>query len=54
MSKTKKVTITLTPETQQKAKDISKDLFGIENISGLFGFLICEWGKKEKKKPDPK
>jgi len=54
MSKTKKVTITLTLEMQQKAKDISRDLFGIENTSGLFGFLICDWEKKEKKKPDPK
>lgn len=52
MSKTKKVTITLTPEMQQKAKDISRNIFGIENISGLFGFLIYEWEKKEKKKHD--
>ena len=40
MSKTKKVTISLTPEQQEKARSLSKDLFGKENISGLIGFLI--------------
>ncbi len=34
---TKKVTITLTGEQQEKA---SKKLFGKENISGYIGYLI--------------
>ena len=33
MSNTKKVTISLTPEQQKKARSLSKDLFGKENIS---------------------
>lgn len=33
MSNTKKVTISLTPEQQDKARSLSKDLFGKENIS---------------------
>jgi hypothetical protein len=49
MASTKKVTITLSPEQQEKARSLSKDLFGKENISGLIGFLIERW-KKEKKK----
>ena len=40
MSKTKKVTITLTEEQQQKARKASKKLFGKENISGYIGYLI--------------
>lgn len=48
MSKTKKVTISLTPEQQDKARSLSKDLFGKENISGLIGFLIERWGKEQK------
>lgn len=40
MSNTKKVTISLTPEQQEKARSLSKSLFGKENISGLIGFLI--------------
>lgn len=51
MSNTKKVTISLTPEQQEKARSLSKDLFGKENISGLLGFLIERWGK-EQKTPD--
>lgn len=46
MSKTKKVTISLTPEQQEKARFLSKDLFGKENISGLVGFLIERLGKE--------
>ena len=48
MSNTKKVTIILTPEQQEKARSLSKDLFGKENISGLIGFLIERWVKKNK------
>jgi hypothetical protein len=48
MSNTKKVTISLTPEQQDKARSLSKDLFGKENISGLIGFLIERWEKEQK------
>ena len=48
MSNTKKVTISLTPEQQEKARSLSKDLFGKANISGLIGFLIERWGKEQK------
>ena len=48
MSNTKKVTISLTPEQQEKARSLSKDLFGKENISGLVGFLIERWEKEQK------
>jgi len=47
MSNTKKVTISLTPEQQEKARFLSKDLFGKENISGLVGFLIERWEKEQ-------
>ena len=40
MSKTKKVTITLTAEQQEEARRQSKELFGKENISGYVGYLI--------------
>lgn len=49
MASTKKVTITLSPEQQDKAREMSKDLFGRENISGLIGFLIERWEKENKK-----
>lgn len=45
---TKKVTISLTPEQQDKARSLSKYLFGKENISGLLGFLIERWEKEQK------
>ena len=48
MSKTKKVTISLTPEQQGKARYLSKNLFGKENISGFIGFLIERWEKEKK------
>ena len=48
MAKTKKVTISLTPEQQDKARSLSKDLFGKGNISGIVGFLIERWGKQQK------
>lgn len=40
MGTTKPVTITLTPEQQAKARSLSKQLFGKENISGYIGYLI--------------
>lgn len=45
---TKKVTITLTPEHQEKAKKASKKLFGLENLSGYIQVLI-EKDTEEKK-----
>jgi hypothetical protein len=44
--KTKKVTISLTAEQQQQAKDISKEVLGNENISGLFAYWINHHLKK--------
>jgi len=49
MATTKKVTITLSPEQQEKAREMSKGLFGKENISDLIGFLIERWGEEKKK-----
>ena len=46
MSNTKKVTISLTPEQQEKARSLSKELFGKENISGYIGYLIENEFKK--------
>jgi hypothetical protein len=48
MSNTKKVTISLTPKQQEKARYFSKNLFGKENISGIIGFLIERWEKEQK------
>ncbi|MBP8994849.1 MAG: hypothetical protein KBG30_13715 [Bacteroidales bacterium] len=48
MSNTKKVTVSLTPEQQDKARSLSKELFGKENISGFVGFLIERWEKEQK------
>tara|TARA_R110000823_G_scaffold290274_1_gene408565 strand:+ start:357 stop:518 length:162 start_codon:yes stop_codon:yes gene_type:complete len=45
MAKTKKVTISITPEQQEEARKQSKTLFGKENISGYIGYLI----EKERK-----
>jgi hypothetical protein len=44
---TKKVTISLTPEQQDKARSLSKVIFGKENISGFVGFLIERWEKEQ-------
>lgn len=44
--KTKKVTISLTAEQQQQAKEISKELLGNQNISGLFAYWINTHLKK--------
>ena len=45
---TKKVTISLTPGQQDKARFLSRELFGKENISGLVGFLIERLEKEQK------
>lgn len=44
--KTKKVTISLTAEQQHQAKEISKEVLGNENISGLFAYWINQHLKK--------
>jgi len=46
--KTKKVTITLTPEQQEKARDLSKSILGKENISGLVAYMIIKLDKECK------
>ncbi len=38
--KTKKITITLTPEQQDRARRLSKKILKTENISGLIAYLI--------------
>ena len=40
MAKTKKVTVTMTEETKQKALDLSILILGTENISGYITYLI--------------
>ena len=46
--KTKKVTISLTPEQQEKAKEDSKTVFGKENLSGYIQLLIQNGFEKTK------
>ena len=45
MSKTKKVTISLTQEQQDKAKKDSVKIFGKKNLSGYIQYLIQNYGK---------
>ena len=40
MTKTKKVTITMTEKTKQKALNLSVLVLGAENISGYITYLI--------------
>lgn len=46
--KTKKVTISLTKEQQDKAKEDSKAVFGKENLSGYIQLLIQNGFEKTK------
>lgn len=48
MSKTKKVTITLTDEQQAKARNLSVLVLGKENISGLIGYMINKLDRETK------
>lgn len=48
MPKTKKVTITITDEMQQKGKDLSVLVFGSENFSGLISYLINKADKEAR------
>lgn len=48
MGLTKKVTITLSPEQQEKAREMSRGLFGRENISAFVGFLIERWEREKE------
>lgn len=45
MAKTKKVTISLTQDQQNKAKKDSVKIFGKENLSGYIQYLIQKYGK---------
>ncbi len=47
--KTKKVTISLTPEQQDKAKRDSIKIFGKENLSGYIQVLIQKGIKDDNK-----
>lgn len=49
MSKTKKVTVSMTEETKQKAVDLSISVLGTENISGYISYLINKAHKEEQK-----
>jgi len=49
MAKTKKVTITLTEEQQEKARNLSVLILGKENISGLIGYMINKIHKETEK-----
>lgn len=49
MAKTKKVTISLTQEQQDKARNLSVLILGKENISGLIGYLINKEYNDRKK-----
>ncbi len=53
-NKTKRVTISLTYTQHQKARYLSKEILGKENISGLVKILIerCEKEQKRKKRMD--
>lgn len=46
--KTKKVTISLTPKQQDKAKKDSIEIFGKENLSGYIQILIQNGFEKTK------
>jgi hypothetical protein len=47
--KTKKVTITMTEEWQEFARQFSIEILGQENISGLFIYFLNEYKKKKDK-----
>jgi len=49
MSKTKKVTVSMTEETKQKALDLSVLILGTENISGYISYLINKAHLEAKK-----
>ena len=46
---TKKVTITLTEDQQNKGKEVAKEILGKENLSGIVGYLINKAHKALKK-----
>lgn len=49
MDMNNKTLLIIAPGQQEKARSLSKDLFGKENISGFVGFLIERWEKEKKK-----
>ena len=46
---TKKATITITEEMQQKGKELSVLVFGYENFSGLVSYMINKLDKELRK-----
>lgn len=49
MSKTKKVTVSMTEETKKKAVYLSVLVLGTENISGCISYLINKAHKEAQK-----
>tara|TARA_R110002072_G_scaffold299455_1_gene475091 strand:- start:940 stop:1089 length:150 start_codon:yes stop_codon:yes gene_type:complete len=49
MAKTKKVTVSMTEETKQKALNLSVLVLGTENISGYISYLINKAHKDVQK-----
>ena len=49
MAKTKKVTVSMTEETKQKAVEDSVFVLGTENISGYISYLINKAHKEVQK-----
>ena len=49
MAKTKKVTVTMTEETKQRALNLSVLILGTENISGYITYLINKAHLEAKK-----
>jgi len=50
MAKVKNVTITITEEQQEKAKEIALEVIGKKSISGLFAYLITKYKLKSDEK----
>lgn len=49
MKNKQQTTITLTPEEKEQAKEISREILGQTNISGLFSYWINNHKKKGEK-----
>lgn len=47
MAITKKVTITLTPQMHEKARNLSKKRYGKQNLSGLISNLLHDELRKD-------
>jgi uncharacterized ParB-like nuclease family protein len=49
MAKTKKVTVSITEETEKIAQEDSVDVLGSENVSGYISYLIKKARKEAQK-----